>query len=217
MNKLITVPTILLVLVITATAIGGTAVIWSIHQVTHPLAAAGRTLSSQVEQLVNPTPTVKPDPVTIVKEMRNLNRLETAAYTMEKIITAESRQGPLAFLLGDRLILVAHGQVIAGIDLSQLDESSVTVTEDGSVNVTLPPAEILVTALSSEESYVFDRRTGVIGQRADLETEARRAAETTIRDAALQDGILRMAQRNAETSIRHFILRLGFENVQVTH
>jgi hypothetical protein len=157
-----------------------------------------------------------PDPVTIIREVRGLSRLETASYTVEKIITAESQQGPFAFLFGDRLILVAHGQVIAGVDLSKIEESDITVDAGGSVEIVLPEAEVFITALDSEQSYVFHRDTGVIGMKVDLETEARQAAEKEILEAALEDGILDMARSNAESYIRHLILTLGFKEVKVS-
>jgi len=217
MNNRCNVNTVILVLILITVVVSGGVVVWSVREVTQPLAAVERTVQEQVEQIINPTPTVIPDPVTIVREVRSLSRLETAAYTIEKIITAESQQGPLAFLLGDRLILVAHGQVIAGIDLDKLEESDITVEEGGSVKVALPQAEIFVTALSSEQSYIFDRDTGFIGMKADLETEARRVAEDEIRNAALEDGILDMAQKNAETYVRHLILTLGFKEVNISY
>lgn len=207
--------TAILLLVLLALVAGATLVITSIRQVTRPLAEAERTLRRQVEQITNPTPTIIPDPVTIVREVRNLSRLETASYTVEKVITAETNQGPFAFLFGDKLILVAHGQVIAGVDLAKVEDSDVAVTAEGTVEVTLPPAEVFVTALNNEQSYVFHRDTGVIGMNPDLETEARQAAEEEIRKAALEDGILEMAQQNAETYIRHLILTLGFEKVEI--
>jgi len=219
-EKSTNINTIILVIILITVLAGGLAVVWSIRQVTQPLAAAGRraeALQEQFERIVNPTPTIVPDPVTIVREVRSLSRLETSVYTIEKIITAESQQGPLAFLLGDRLILVAHGQVIAGVDLEKLEEDAITVEEDGSVDVVLPEAEIFVTALDNEQSYIFHRDTGVIGMKVDLETEARRVAEEEIRNAALEDGILDMAQENAETYIRHLILTLGFKEVRISH
>ncbi len=217
MDKKINLNTIILLLILVALVGGGLLVVWSIRQVTQPLAEAERALQRQFEQIVNPTPTIEPDPVTIIREVRSLSRLETAAYTVEKIITAETRQGPFAFLVGDRLILVAHGQVIAGVDLGQIDENDIIINEGGVVDVTLPEAEVFVTALSNEQSYIFHRDTGVIGMTVELETEARRAAEEEILNAALQDGILDMAQRNAESYIRHLILMLGFREVHVSY
>jgi hypothetical protein len=216
MNRKIDFTTVILVLILVTVVGGGLLVFWSIRQVTRPLAQAEQALQEQFDQIFNPTPTVVPDPVTIIHEVRSLSRLETAVYTVEKIITAESQQGPFAFLFGDRLILVAHGQVIAGVDLAQLEESDVTVDGEGRVDIVLPNSQVFVTALDSEQSYVFHRDTGIVGMKVDLETEARRAAEEEILNAALEDGILDMAQRNAESYIRHLILTLGFKEVHVS-
>jgi hypothetical protein len=217
MDKKVNLNTIILLLILIAMVGGGLVVVRSVRQVTQPLAEAERALQRQFDQITNPTPTIEPDPVTIVREVRSLSRLETAAYTVEKIITAETRQGPFAFLVGDRLILVAHGQVIAGVDLDKLEESDISIQEGGVVDVTLPEAEIFVTALDNEQSYIFHRDTGVIGMNVELETEARRAAEEEILNAALEDGILDMAQRNAESYIRHLVLTLGFTEVHVSY
>jgi hypothetical protein len=119
----------------------------------------------------------------------------------------------LSFLFGDRLILVARGQVIAGVDLAQMGEDDVFVTDDGTAVVKLPPAEILVVTLDNRRSYVVDRDTGLIGMNPALETDARRAAEEEILNAALEDGILDTAQRNAEMYVRQLILALGFREV----
>jgi hypothetical protein len=209
--------TVILLLILLALVAGGVALIGTIQRLTRPLAEAERALQQQFEEMVHPTPTIIPDPVTIINQMRSLSRLETASYTVEKVITAESGQGPFAFLFGDQLILVAHGQVIAGVDLGKMGESDIVVTEEGTVVVTMPPAEILVVVLDNQKSYVFDRDTGLIGMNPALETEARRAAEDEIKNAALEGGILEMAQRNAETYVRQLILALGFREVIFAH
>ena len=216
MNRKIDFATVILVLILVTVLGGGLMVFWSIQRVTRPLAQAEQALQEQFEQILNPTPTIVPDPVTIIREVRGLSRLETAAFTVEKIITAESQQGPFAFLFGDRLILVAHGQVIAGVDLAKLEDSDIMVDQEGRVDIVLPQAKVFVTALDSEQSYVFHRDTGVMGMKVDLETAARQAAEEEIFKAALEDGILDMAQTNAESYIRHLIVTLGFKEVHVS-
>ena len=205
--------TVILVLILIALVVGGFALIRSLQRLTQPLEEAERALEKQWREITNPTPTIIPDPMTIIHEIHSLSRLETASYTVEKIITAESSQGPFAFLFGDRLILVAHGQVIAGIDLGKTGKDDIIVADEGTVIVTLPPTEVFVVALDNQKSYIFDRDTGLIGMNPALETEARRAAEEEILNAALEDGILEMAQRSAETYVRHLILTLGFREV----
>src|SRR3990172_7425336 len=81
---------------------------------------ANEALQTQVSQMMNPTPTIIPDPVTYIHEIRSLARLETIQYSVEKVITAEERQGFFGILVGDRILFIAHGIVIAGIDMEKI-------------------------------------------------------------------------------------------------
>ncbi len=216
MNSKFNLNTFLLLLIlvsIVVVGVGGYMLVGTVQRLARPLEEAERALEERFEEITNPTPTIIPDPVSIIRQVRSLSRLETASYTVEKVITAESGQGSFAFLFGDRLILVAHGQIIAGVDLGKMGEDDIILAEEGTVVVTLPAAEILIVTLDNQDSYVYDRDTGVIGMNPALETEARRAAEQEILNVALEDGILEMAQVNAETYVRNLILALGFREV----
>mgnify|MGYP003565245528 CR=1 FL=1 len=217
MTEKINLNTIILLLILLAIFACGGFMLYSYWKVVQPLEETGETLQKQIEDLANPkvTPTIIPDPVTIFHEVQSLSRLETVSYSVEKIITAESGQGsPFSFLVGDRLILVAHGQVIAGIDLGKMAEDDITVSGDGTVTVNLPPAEILVVTLDNQQTYIYDRDTGPIGMNPALESEARKAAEQEILNAALEDGILDMAQKNGEVYILRLVLALGIDDVE---
>jgi hypothetical protein len=171
-------------------------------------------LSTQVYDLLHPTPTVIPDPVTIINEVRAVAKLETIHYTVEKVVTAETRQGLLAPFFGDRLLFVGHGYVIAGIDMAKMDEADLWL-ENGVLKVRLPEAEILVATLDNNKSYVYDRDTGILtNPDPDLETLARQVAEEEIFNAALEDGILEQAHLNAEVYLEKFFNALGYEFVE---
>lgn len=171
------------------------------------------SVSTQVANVLHPTPTIIPDPVTIVHEVRTLARLETIQYSVEKVITAESGQGLFGFLVGDRLLFVAHGTVIAGVDLEKLQPDDLRV-EDGVLYVQLPEAEVFIASLDNERSYIYDRQQGFLTRGNQLlETEARQAAEDEILNAALEDGILEQAQVNAESYLLRLFLNLGFPDV----
>ncbi len=197
-------------------AITGWAVVNAVRGVTRVPEVVGGGVATQVQQFIHPTPTIYPDAVTIVKQVQALSRLETAQYTLEKVITAETRQGALAGLFGDRLLFVAHGNVIAGVDLAKVQANDIQVTPDGQVTLVLPAAEVFVSALDNEKSYVYDRQTGLF-TRADvnLETQARQVADAEIRQAALEDGILRLAQDNAKAFMQSLLLSLGFKQVTI--
>lgn len=170
-------------------------------------------LATQVNRFLNPTPTIIPDPVTVIRDIRTLARLETIQFTVEKIVTADKGQGSLEFFFGDQLILVAHGVVIAGVDLAKMEIDDVW-WDAGVLSVRLPPPEIFIATLDNDKSYVFDRETGLL-TRGDinLETTARQAAEDEIEKAALEDGILEMARVNAESYLYRLFRSMDISDV----
>jgi len=184
-----------------------------INDMVNPLRKVNHVLSTQVANLLHPTPTIIPDPVTIINEVQSLARLETIRYSVEKVVTAEVNQGVLGPLFGDRLLFVAHGYVIAGIDMSKIRREDLWL-EGGTLNVRLPAAEILVATLDNDKSYVYDRKTGLF-TRGDpsLETQVRQVAEQEILKSATQDGILDQAISNAQTYLRWFFETLGYKQI----
>ncbi|MFN3741781.1 MAG: DUF4230 domain-containing protein [Anaerolineales bacterium] len=183
------------------------------QQAVAPLQQANTELQTQVASLLHPTPTIIPDPVTYINQVQALARLETIQYSVEKVVTAEHNQGTLGFLLGDRLIFVAHGIVIAGVDMQKIMPQDMWL-ENGVLYVRLPPAEVFVATLDNEKSYVYDRETGLLTKGVkDLETLARQRAEQEILKAALEDGILEQARKNAEAYLLRFFMSLGYKSV----
>ena len=173
---------------------------------------ANQSLQTQVSNLLNPTPTIIPDPITYINEVRALARLETIQYSIEKVITGETGGGTFQALFGDKILFVGHGTVIAGIDMEKLQPEDMRF-ENGVLTVKLPPAEIFIAALDNEKSYVYDRETGVLAKPdVNLETLVRQRAEEEIRTAAINDGILDQAQANAEAYLYKFFAALGYPN-----
>ncbi len=173
---------------------------------------ANQSLQTQMANLLNPTPTIIPDPVTYINEIRALARLETIQYSIEKVITGETGGGTFQALFGDKILFVGHGTVIAGIDMEKLQPENMRY-ENGVLTVRLPPAEIFIATLDNEKSYVYDRETGILAKPdVNLETLVRQRAEEEIRKAALEDGILEQAQLNAEAYLFKFFAALGYPN-----
>jgi Protein of unknown function (DUF4230) len=209
-------PTVILILILIVIAGAAFFIVQSIRNLTQqtvaPFEQANSSLQTQVSNLLHPTPTIIPDPVTYINEVRSLARLETIQYSVEKVITAQTGQGAFGFLFGDKLLFVAHGTVIAGIDMSKISPEDMRMV-NGVLHVKLPPSEIFTATLDNDKSYVYDRETGAL-TRGDqnLETAARQAAEKEILKAAEDDGILELAQQNAETYLGKFFAALGYPN-----
>ncbi len=178
-----------------------------------PIQQINHEMATRVARILEPTPTIIPDPVSIIHEVRSLARLETIQYSVEKVIRADSGREDLKTLFGDRLLFVAHGEVIAGVDLGKLKVEDVILDGDV-VSIRLPETEVLVYRLDNDKSYVYDRQTGLlIRPDTQLETLARQVAEDEIYKTAVDDGILTQAKLNAENFIDRLIRSLGYEEV----
>jgi hypothetical protein len=152
---------------------------------------------------------------TVVQHIQQLQRLETVVYSMEKIVsgTQESKYLP-RMLVGDRLLLIVHGDVTAGVDLGMLDASQLVI--DGkTVTVNLPEASVFATRLDNARTRVYARETGLFSSpNPELESEVRREAERQLTQAALDGGILKTAETNARSTLTSLLLGLGFEAVK---
>jgi hypothetical protein len=213
-------PWILVIGILVILVIAAVGVIVSIQrttqQVIQPVSDMTSSLSTQVAQFLHPTPTILPDPVTIINQIRPLARLETIQYTIEKVITAEIGQNALAPLFGDRLLFVGHGYVIAGVDLSKIRSEDVSY-EDGILVINLPKGEVFVATLDNNQSYVYDRETGLLTHGdTNLETTARQAAEEQIKQAALEDGIWNRLKQMQKYSGKP-LNELGYSEVSFTY
>ncbi len=116
---------------------------------------------------------------------------------------------------GDTLTFLATGDVIAGIDLSQLKQEDIRRDLDGTIVVRLPASQVLVTRLDNRESHVINRKTGLF-RRADVNMEgrARQFAETGIRNEAVNKGILTLASQNAEVKVAELLHMFGVQKVR---
>jgi|HubBroStandDraft_4_1064222.scaffolds.fasta_scaffold05538_5 hypothetical protein len=166
-------------------------------------AVTGRTLTIDVSQ------------PTVVDRIQRLQRLETVVYTMDKIVTGAKENSILPdFLAGDRLLMMVHGEVVAGIDFSSLKPGDVKVNGK-EIRLHLPAAEVFSTRIDSEKTRVYSRQTGLlVATDPNLETQVRQEAERQLYGAALADGILRTAQANATLTISSLLQGLGFEKVE---
>lgn len=181
--------------------------------VVEPVADLMRQLTLPV------TPVILPNPATIVREINDLARLETASYEFEKVITAETKQDILWGALGESMVFVAHGKVYAGVDFADMAVDDLQVYDPKTVYVYLPKAKVFedIPVLDNEKSFVADRDTGIL-TRADpqLESQVRQAAEEAIKNAADESEILDRANTNAQEFMTKFLVGLGFENIIFT-
>lgn len=153
----------------------------------------------------------------VVRQIRQLQRLETVVFAMDKIVSGgyENRFLP-RLLAGDRLLLIVYGDVTAGVDLGRVDAGAVNI-KDRVVTLRLPPSEVFATRLDNQKTRVYSRETGLFSSvDPQLESDVRKEAERQVREAALEAGILKAAAANAATTLKSFLQGLGFARVEIS-
>jgi hypothetical protein len=155
----------------------------------------------------------------VVLSIRELARLETVTYHVERVIDVRERQSRFFGLVEaeDAILLVAAGDVLAGVDLGRLSAADVVVDPvRGRAEITLPPPQIFLTRLDADRTYVHTRQTDLWARRQEqLETRARQEAERTLERAALEAGVLDRARRGAERTVASLVRSLGYSEVVV--
>ncbi|WP_158793095.1 DUF4230 domain-containing protein [Granulicella sp. L60] len=157
----------------------------------------------------------------VVQRIQRLNRLETVVYSIDTVVEGAKSSPVLPDLLaGDRLLLVVHGQSIAGIDLAQLKPEDVRIdSKNGvsSIHVTLPASQLFITTLDNQHTRVYARSTGLlVPVDQNLESDTRAKAEQQLQQSALADGILDTARKNARATVTTLLYSLGFQQVDVS-
>jgi Protein of unknown function (DUF4230) len=152
----------------------------------------------------------------IVERIQRLQRMETVVYNMDKIVTGEKGSVFLPdFLAGDRMLMIVHGQVVAGIDFEQLRPADIQVTGK-EIHVKLPNPKVLLTRIDNLRTRVYSRSTGLlVPVDPNLETQVRQQAEGELLEEAGRGGILTTARQNARATITSLLLGMGFEKVEV--
>jgi hypothetical protein len=147
---------------------------------------------------------------TVVEQVQTLSDLVTVKYVLEKVVILED----VKWYGENRVLLLAHGIVKAGIDLKRITADDVTISGK-TIRLRLPPPQIMDAYLDDKNSQVIDRATGLL--RAfdkDLEQTARANAVDDIRRAARADGILDEADKRARLELELFLRQAGFEKVE---
>jgi hypothetical protein len=147
----------------------------------------------------------------VVHEVQSLSELVTVKYVMDKVVVLED----VKWYGENRVLLLAHGVVKAGIDLKRLESGDVTISGKR-ITLRLPPAQITDAYLDDKASQVIDHATGLLRTfDKDLEQAARQNAVDDIARAARKGGILDEATKRARTELESFFKRAGFEQVEI--
>src|SRR6266511_4763864 len=136
---------------------------WLMWRTLHRVEQAA-TLTKQEEEA---------DLGSVMTRVRSLARLETASMHVANVSTLKQGYNLLPDkFAGDEITFFASGDVIAGVDLSTIQQRDVWREPDGTLVMRLPPPTLLVSRSDNRESHVINRRTGIF-RSADQGLEGR--------------------------------------------
>ena len=148
---------------------------------------------------------------TVLRQVQTMNDWVTVKYVMEKVVIVEDAK----WYGENRVLLVAHGVVKAGVDLRQIKPESIRFT-DKTIEIQLPPAHVTDVYLDERRTEIIERSNGLLRKfDKDLEQNARRLAVADIRSAAIGSGIINEAGLRAKEQLTAFFRQLGFESVEI--
>lgn len=154
---------------------------------------------------------------TLLKQVQTISELSTVKYVFEKLVVVEDNKWYLDALPGlgeNRVMLVAHGIVKAGIDFQKMGTNDIQVTEH-KISIALPPPQITDAYLDDKKTQVLERSTGLLRTfDRGLEQNARRQAVEDLQRAARYNGILREAEERAKSQVTNLFHQLGFSEVE---
>jgi len=191
---------LLVIMLVIALSIGGT--LYALH--AGPFAVPAEAPVTKVDL----TPTV-------LHAVHSANQLVTAETQVDQIVsaTASSR------LPGsdEKVIYFAVYDIKAGVDLSQIKDSDITV-DGNTVRIVLPPTHIISQSLDAQKSYVLSHSLGITAQiggvSQGLMDTVLRTAEEKARTATLSDDtLLKAARENATTDLTRILNASGITNV----
>ena len=149
---------------------------------------------------------------TMLKQVQTLSELVTVKYVLEKVVILED----IKWYGENRVLLVAHGVVKAGVDLQEIKPEDVRV-DDKKVVMKLPRARITDAYLDDQKTRVVDRTTGLLRTfDKDLEQSARRQAVADLSISARFNGINSDAEERARLQLSNLFHQLGLEVEFVT-
>lgn len=146
----------------------------------------------------------------LLQQVQSLSELVTVKYVIEKVVVLED----VKWYGENRVLLLAHGVVKAGVDLGRMKPEDISVSGK-KISIKLPPAQVLDSYLDDRNTQVIERTTGLLRFfDKDLEQNARQTATADISRAARAGGIGKDAEQRAREQLRQLFLQMGFEEVE---
>jgi hypothetical protein len=167
----------------------------------------------------------RPQPA-LLQSLQRLDEYHAARANLQQVVDIERDAKNLpSFIKGERIVMVATGDVDATVDFRRIGPQSLRVSEDRrAVVITLPAARLSAARLDLARTRVVEHDRGLVdrtgdllgGDRANEDRELLLLAQRKLDAAARADReLLPAAERNTAQMLRSLAGGLGYERVTV--
>ena len=161
----------------------------------------------------------------VLEQIQELEEFTAAEGNFSQDVDIEEDSNLLPrFLAGERVVAIVTGTVRATVDMGDLDEDSIVVSEDGTtIRLTLPDPQLSDADIDESSARILSRDRGLLDRVDDFfasnptdDAELYRAAESKVEEAARESDMLQEARENTERWLATFLGAAGFETVEIT-
>jgi hypothetical protein len=162
----------------------------------------------------------------LLRSLERLSEYRAATANLQVVVDVRKDTRLLPdFIKGSKTLLVAAGNVDAGVDFRGLGGRDVRVSDDRrTVTIQLPAATLSDARVDLTRTHVYDTDRGLLDRvgdalgngGADEERKLLELAQQKLAEGARANpGLLRSAERNTRTMLEGLLRGLGFERITV--
>lgn len=158
--------------------------------------------------IFSPKPVLIEETPILIKEIRSLGQIITATLYDEVVVDSiVINHFPHLPVTDDKLVIIARGKVLAGVDLKLLTDSSIKVLKD-TVWVQLPQTKIIDVIINPGDYETFEEKGN---WSSDAVTAVKLKAKGKIVGNSLNKNIVDKATSKAKSVMEDFLQAAGFK------
>lgn len=154
------------------------------------------------------------DTANVIDEIKKIGEFTSLCYYEEMaLVDQKKRQTRMTELTNsetfDELVLIAHGKIRAGFDLSKLEKNDIVISND-TLSIRIPEAEIFDIIVNPSDYEIFVE----YGKWSHEQfTNLQRQATDTLKKHAVEIKLLEKAEESGRKKLDAFFRTFGFSEV----
>jgi len=136
---------------------------------------------------------------TIITSVEELGKMELVRYNFKDVV--EYKKEVSRYIPDSKVVLIVAGEAVGCVDFTKIEPGDIVFEGDSTIQIALPEPELCYYKVDHSQSKVFSKENTYF-QDAELVEESFKYAENNVKRAALNSGILRQTQANAEKILK---------------